>query len=180
MKIENSKTVFWTTPKKVVLVVILAVLSSWLLGCQRSKEKFVPLPAPTASNGDTDAAYLERLYETYNDQYFGNRLTRTPIIDVENEGPDMADSWCDNQDGTGCHISFDLHYTAAPRTAQSVLLHEMCHIKTWSFYADKKVPPGSDYSRLFHGKEWRGCMLSLDAQGAFREINIDYYYENLK
>lgn len=162
---------FWTLPKKVVFTILLAVLAFWLFGCCPS--------VSTTSHGETDTAYLQQLFAIYNDQYFNNHLPKVPKIDTENGGPDMADSWCDDEQGTSCHISFNLHYTAAPRTSQAVLLHEMCHIKVWSKDLAKNKPAMMSESEYFHGHLWRSCMLSLDSEGAFREINIDYYQEEL-
>lgn len=169
-----SNTGFWTLGKKMAVTIILAIFVWWLFGCSR------PQKLAMEGDHDIDAIYLQRLYASYNEQYFGNRLTKTPKIDIENGGPDMADTWCDNEDGTGCHISFYMHYSAAPRVAQSVLLHEMCHVKTWSKSLDKDRPVMVELQTFAHGTPWRSCMLGLDAEGAFREINIDFYTEKVR
>lgn len=172
---------FWTNPKKVALVVILAVIVSILFGCAApiSTDKVFNMPIPTSANGDTDAAYLQHLYETYNEQYFNNHLTRIPKIDVDNHtARNEADTGCDD-DAIECTISFNLHFTAAPRTAQSVLLHEMCHIKVWKSHVTHDRFPPDPASEFYHDRSWRSCMLALDAAGAFRVINIDFYREDI-
>jgi hypothetical protein len=169
---------FWTLPKKIAFTVALGVIAWMLFGCG-SRDKFFPTPLPSTTGGDTDAMYLQHLYATYNEQYFQNRLTLTPVITVDLTGPNEADTGCDGNDGTGCTIRFNLHYTAAPRTAQSVLLHEMCHIKVWKTHVSTDSFPPDPASEFYHDRSWRSCMLSLDAEGAFRVINIDYYREDV-
>jgi len=171
---------FWTTWKKVVFTIALAVAFWLLFGCSgHSRDTIVETAAPTSSNGDTDAVFLRHTYTSYNEQLFGNHLTKTPKIDVDLHNNDMADTTCENDDGTDCTLSFNLRYVAAPRAAQTVLLHEMCHIKLWS----KHLAPSGEHdagSEFYHDRSWRACMLSLDASGAFRQINIDYYHEEMK
>ena len=168
---------FWTTWKKIVFTIALAVLFWALLGCsQPYHETVIEIATPATSNGDTDAAFLQHAYASYNDQLFGNHLTKTPKIDVDLHNSDMANTTCDD-DGTNCTLSFNLKYVAAPRAAQAVLLHEMCHIKVWSKHLSNEHDAGSEF---YHDRSWRTCMLGLDAQGAFRQINIDYYHEEIR
>lgn len=162
---------FWTLPKKIAFTIALAILIWALFGCARSIHV-----DESVGSADTDAAFLQREYASYNDQLFGNHLTKTPKIDTDLHSDSMADTTCVN-DGTNCTLSFNLHYVAAPRIADIVLLHEMCHIKLWS----KHMPPPGESpnsgSEFYHDRSWRACMLSLDLNGAFRNINIDYYHE---
>jgi len=134
---------------------------------------FVSMLEPMA--GDTDQKYLERQYRVYNQQYFDNKLPE-PKIDTRLNNLYEAQTVC-NTDGNNCSISFNLHYVAARRTAQGTLLHEMCHIKTWTKHLNSSLLPPSADSEFYHDKSWRGCMLQLDAQGVFRVINIDFYRE---
>jgi predicted SprT family Zn-dependent metalloprotease len=158
------------TSTKVLLTIAAAVVVWLLLGCA-GKEHFVETPSPATSDGTADAAYLQNLYAIYNEQYFRNRLTKTPTIDMFLTGNNMATSYC-NGAGT-CALHFNEKFTLAPRVADQILLHEMCHIKTWD--ADK-----DDFGQhVGHGKMWRGCMLQLDMQGAFRQIIIDNYSEDM-
>jgi hypothetical protein len=170
---------FWTVPKKVILVIMLAIWASWMFGGSHPLDKSIDLPKPMASNGDIDTAYLQKLYVIYNDQYFDNRLTKTPEINVELNSEDMADTQCDDS-AADCEIRFNLHYTAAPRVAQQALLHEMCHIRNWSKNLPQDRPAFMDQKAYDHNRGWRTCMLALDAAGAFRQINIDYYREEVR
>lgn len=169
---------FWTVWKQIAFTIMLAILAVVLFGCSPPSEKFVDVPLPSASNGETDAAYLQHLYEIYNEQYFQNHLDKAPKINIELTGNNMADTWCDNPDGTGCAIRFNMHYVAAPRVGQTTILHEMCHIKVWpQTFANQPLLPSTVYD---HGRSWRSCMLALDMQGAFRQINIDFYNEEVR
>lgn len=153
------------TRDKILLTILLAVVFFWIFGCGGH----VSVPAP--SNGTVDAAYLQHAYTAYNDEYFQNKLTKTAVIDMdEPNNANMASTMCG--DG-GCIIHFNPKYVVAPRTGDEVLLHEMCHEKTWMQDMD------SLGMQIDHGKHWRSCMLNLDTQGAFRELLIDDYAETM-
>ena len=164
-----------TTREKILITVLLGALCSWLFGCG-NQEHYVSIPSP--ANGITDAAYLERLYPIYNEAYFQNRLTKTPVIDMFEESPDnMADTMCQgvlSTGGTDCMIHFSDKFTLAPRVADFTLLHEMCHIKMWRKDVD------SLGQQIEHGRSWRGCMVQLDTEGAFRQILIDNYVKEIQ
>lgn len=130
------------------------------------QEHFIRIPSTTSASGDVDTLYLNRLYATFNESYFGNKLTKTPKIDM-NETEFMASTLCNNGT-TDCVIHFNPKYILAPRAAALTMLHEQCHVKTW-----ETTEQGD------HGRKWRSCMLQLDAEGAFREIIIDNYRENM-
>src|SRR6267142_1740959 len=81
---------------KVLLTVALAILCSWLFGCEETPptlEHYVAVPQTSTIDGDTDVGYLQRLYATYNDAYFQNKLTKTPKIDMLEEHF-MASTMC--------------------------------------------------------------------------------------
>lgn len=176
-----AQPTFWTTPKKIAITIALTVLVWMLFGCAYPSHAdiLVETAAHATLNGDTDAAFLQHEYASFNDQLFGNHLTKTPKIDIDLHNTDMADTTCTN-DGTDCTLSFNMRYVAAPRIAESILLHEMCHIKVWS----KHLPPSGENpnpgSEFYHDRSWRACMLSLDSSGAFRQINIDFYHEDIR
>ena len=156
---------------KILLTILLAVLCSWLFG--REREHYVPIPSPETANGETDVAYLQQLYAVYNEAYFHNRLTKTPRIDLSETSNNMATTFCKNENDTDCEIEFNEKYVAAPRVADFTMLHEQCHVKTWMKDTD-------DFGiQIDHGKMWRSCMLELDAEGAFRQIFIDNYREDM-
>lgn len=158
----------FTTREKVWIAIILAVIFWTVFGCSCPKhDHWVDLP-PTSTEGVTDQKFLESLYTVDNEGYFQNRLLHTTEI-VTFDDPlikKMAYTQCDDE-VTYCTISFNLAYSLAGRTAAYTMLHEQCHIKTWG-----KEGNG-------HGKVWRSCMLQLDSQGAFRELLIDNYSEDM-
>lgn len=162
------------TRTKIFLAVGLAILAAWLLGCQGpSREHYVSTPSITGD--EVNVAYLEKTYASYNDGYFQNKLTKTPKIDFQEPTKNyMATTMC-HDDGS-CSIHFNLKYTIAPRNASVTLLHEMCHIETWE---TDVVKFAGETEQADHGKVWRACMLRLDAEGAFREIIIDNYAEEM-
>jgi hypothetical protein len=158
-----------STRAKFLLTVVLAVLWWLAFGCSTAptveRERYaVP---PVIFGDDTTLDYLQRLYPVYNEVYFDNKLPKDTVIDLS-EAHDMATTVCDPS-GTGCSIRFNLKYVAAPRTAQTTMLHEMCHIKTRS----AEFAAVGSYNQ--HSKIWRSCMLTLDMQGAIRDILIDNY-----
>ena len=169
-------TKFWTTPKKIVLTIVLAVIASWLFGCnsqpQYSAGSIYVDVAPPA--GDTDEPYLQRLYAGYNDLYFDNKLPKDTQFFNTLGGSNMADTVCDDL-GQNCIMRFNPHYTAAPRTAESTMLHEMCHVKVWTRLLDSNRPAMQDQKEYAHSKPWQSCMLILDTEGALRRNQIDYY-----
>ena len=158
----------------IILTILLAVLTSLLFGCSSPEPVSISEPSPV--NGDTDVTYLKQLYKTYNEEFFNNHLPKDTEITTELGGvDDMANTWCKKDDGTACKIQFNLHYVAAPRSAQATLLHEMCHVRVWSKVLPDARPAIIDQNVYYHGRTWRSCMLAVDAAGAFRQINIDYY-----
>jgi predicted SprT family Zn-dependent metalloprotease len=107
---------------------------------------------------------LHAWYSEYNKEYFSDRLPHNVVIDYSQGGEYMATT-VRMEDGR-FHIAFNEKYTAAERVAHMILLHEMCHVKTWD---------ALDQSHDGHGREWRACMLVLDSEGAFRAQLIDGY-----
>jgi hypothetical protein len=141
------------TSHKIVLTIILAALCVAIFGCA----------SPQTSRGEINLQYLRDTYASYNELYFHNRLKPAEIEIGDSDY--MATTLCGNG-GADCRIRFNPRYTLAPRVASITMLHEMCHVKYWGEDTD-------------HGKLWRSCMLQLDAVGAFREILIDNYSEDL-
>lgn len=155
-----------TRRTKILLTLLLAVLAFNLV-----RERFVRILSATSVGGDVDVQYLTNLYAVYNESYFGNKLTKTPKIDM-NETKFMASTMC-NDGMTDCVIHFNPKYILAPRVSDFTMLHEQCHIKTWE--TDVKTSG----EQADHGRVWRSCMLQLDAEGAFREIIIDHFQEDM-
>jgi hypothetical protein len=154
---------FWTTWKKIALAILLGFLVSWLFGCSRQ-------PSIDSGAGTTDLKYLQRDYAVFNEMFFASRLPSDVQIDASNENPEkQADTHC-RPDGSQCRMSFNLKYTLAQRNADVVMLHEMCHVATWSQITvqDFQTP-----DQAFHGPQWRSCMVGLEIEGAFRFVLID-------
>lgn len=166
----------WTVGEKIIFTILLAVLFSALFGCA-APQTIGDRPAAHALAGDADAAYVRGLYPVYNARYFGGHLPTDTVFNYELGADNIAETRCLNDDGTGCTISFNEHFAAAQRTAETTLLHEMCHIKVWKTHLLKDKPALDDENVFYHNKSWQTCMLVIDMQGAFREINIDYYTE---
>jgi predicted SprT family Zn-dependent metalloprotease len=124
--------------------------------------------ASYANSAKRDRLYDK--YEEYNQQYFGNKLPKDIIID-HNEPEMMASTMYLGGNAGRFLISFNDKYTAAERVADTTLLHEMCHVKTW----DEQPTSGTFDQSSRHGPRWRSCMLQLDMQGAFRYELIDGY-----
>jgi hypothetical protein len=171
-----------TTREKVLLTILLACLCSWLFGCSRepSMESAGSIVIIQANSevvmGDVDEAYLQKIYGAFNDLYFDNKLPKDTKITLSLGNPGrMAETGCVNDNGTNCTIDFNQHHVTAARTAETTMLHEMCHIKVWSKTLDKNRPPMDDQQAYDHSRAWQGCMLDLDTMGAFRRTNIDYY-----
>jgi hypothetical protein len=155
-----------TTREKVLLTILLAVIASWLSGCNSS----------SASTSDElpNVAFFQQIYDTYNNQYFDNKLPKTVDIDLlEPNDKFMASTMCDSI-GVNCKIHFNMKYVSADRVARITMKHEMCHVKTWMKDMD------SLGMQVEHGKIWRSCMLQLDIQGAFRQDIIDGYVEEIR
>lgn len=165
---------------KIVLVILLGAVLVWLFGHeqidpQSSGGGTIVIEFPSQ---DTNEALLKRLYATYNDMYFDNKLPKDTQFSNDLGGTNnMADTGCDNL-GQNCTMRFNPHYTAAWRTAEGTMLHEMCHVKTWTRLLDENRPPMMDPQEYAHSDPWQACMLGLDAMGALRRINIDYYKGN--
>lgn len=114
-------------------------------------------------------------YRVDNEGYFHNHLTRVPVINTYEDDPAIMASTMCNEIGV-CTIRFNLKYITSQRVAELIMLHEMCHVKTWN---QENLMFGGKMTQVFHGRMWRSCMLSLDAEGAFREIIIDNYSEGM-
>jgi hypothetical protein len=168
--------VIFKTPlgMKIVLTILLGVIAFLLFGHAPQQEPSMPevyVDTPVTTMGETDAAYLHQLYDTYNAVYFHDRLPKNIKIDLSEHTKRMASSFCHDDAGTNCEISYNERYTLAPRVADFTMLHEMCHIKVWSTDRDFFGV------QIDHGRLWRSCMLQIDMQGGFRQIIIDNYFE---
>lgn len=165
---------FWTTPKKIILTILLAVLWFQIFSC--SARQADPLPSTMPSDSDATVPMAFSIYTEYNQQYFQDRLPHDIEIKTTDTPHTMAETGC-NDEGQDCSIAINLKYVAAPRELRSALVHEMCHIKEWKKTLLSDKPENMDKDEWDHGRAWRACMLEADLHGVFREINIDYYHE---
>jgi len=169
----EMKPPFWTTPKKIALTVVLAILFWFLSGLFIPKEVSYARPDLLNGSGHTDLAYIKKSFAQYDETHFQGRLKeRVVSIDLNEIYPDfMGSTHCD-EEGKNCEMHFNLELVLAPRSADLVLLHEMCHVKTWNHDI---YPEGG---MIEHGPSWRACMLQVDQAGEFRRILIDGYNGN--
>lgn len=150
-----------TLREKILITILLAVLFVWLGGCSRQGVE------SATTDGTTSARYLQNLYKEYNEDYFHDSLPKDTTIDMNGSNPrNIADTMCDDA-GKNCVMHFNKLYTRAPRVAALFLLHEQCHIKAWLGDRDTLG------QQIDHGRDWRACMLEVDAAGANRDILID-------
>lgn len=140
------------TSSKVLIVILLAGLYFAL-----SQH----LSAPTRANLPKD---LDKQYQIYNSEFFNDKLPRDTVVDWGEYNSDRMGSTTILPDGR-FHIAFNERYCLADRTVHLVMLHEDCHIQTFS---EITRDPKSE-----HGPRWRTCMLNLYQQGAFKRDLID-------
>lgn len=143
------------TRTKILIAVAAALVYFY---CQ---QRFMA-PCSTRSDLPKD---LDKYYSQYNSEFFNDTLPRDVVIDWGEYNTDRLASTSKLSDGR-FHIAFNEQYTSAGRVARLVLLHEQCHIATWS-----EQP-------LEHGPRWRTCMLNLYQQGAFKADLIDGHEGN--
>lgn len=108
---------------------------------------------------------LQAWYNEYNEQYFGNTLPKDTVVKYKKLKDLMATT--SSHDGVHFEVDEDPAYNLAARTAHATLLHEMCHIETWSEPEE-------------HGHRWISCMHRLMKIGAFDNVLIDGYSSELK
>lgn len=107
---------------------------------------------------------LDRRYASNNSEFFDDKLPKDTVIDWAEHGSDNMATTSVLPDGR-FHIAFNEKYCLADRTAHMVLLHEQCHVRTFSEITSDP--------RTEHGPRWRTCMLNLYQQGAFKNELID-------
>ena len=100
--------------------------------------------------------------EGYNSGYFDDKLPKHIVIDWSEYNDDNMATTTVLPDGR-FHIALNEKYCLATRVAHITLLHEDCHILTFS-----EVNEGKE-----HGPRWRTCMINLSRQRAFENELID-------
>lgn len=163
-----------TTLQKVLFTIILAMAVALLCGNgPHWREHLVEIEAPNNPSYTPNLDWYQRMFTVYNREYFHGRLNMPTIHVQEIPGLQNEATTICTDNGTNCVMEFAPVFNAAPRDAAQHLLHEMCHERTWPDDQSGLVLHTDDLTR--HGKHWRGCMIDLDNQGAWRNIIIDFY-----
>jgi hypothetical protein len=144
------------TRYKILITIVLAILAVWLQGLMDKVPEHETEAIANLTNDGPTVPDLLGFYETYNEEFFQNKLPRNTVVDwSETDSHLMARV---RETNGVFHIGLNLKFSSANRIARLMILHEMCHIK----YFDDS-----------HGPLWRGCMLTLEMEGANRAILID-------
>jgi len=158
---EGDRTM--KTRWKILIAIGAALLCSWLV--QEVRPYAIPTPTAAMNTKELRAKYTE-----FNARYFDNALP--PVKNIELDYGEYNPRYMAQTHllpGKTFHIGMNESYALAERNADLILLHEMCHIKSWDLDVDAEgtITP--------HGQVWRSCMLELDRRGAFRVELIDGY-----
>jgi hypothetical protein len=120
--------------------------------------------ANAARKSAVNTEFLEGIYSTYNDEYFGGRLPKdTAIIYAPDpdEPEDVGSTECSldivTMKPSACSIHIAPYANVAQTVAIESMIHEMCHIQTYG--VAEHDGKGS------HGKEWTACMLGVAMSG---------------
>lgn len=164
------------TSKKIYLTILLAITVVFLFGFSGPhwKEQIVVIDPPHNPEFVPDLDWYQRAFSAYNKAYFHGRLNTPNFVVAELSDTMLEASTECKENGTNCTVAFAPRYNQAPREAAQHVLHEMCHIKTWTDDQGAIILSADDLTR--HGKHWRGCMIDLDNSGAFRQLIIDFYH----
>lgn len=147
---------------RLVVLVVAACLSGMIIDHHLMADP----PSEEIAASGSDNLYI--WYAGYNDQYFGDKLPRDPIISHEKSAPDEVAHTEYNASQKRFHIVFNTMYPIGERMEHLALQHEMCHIET-------PEPTEQVAKDGGHGPEWRTCMLKMEAMGAWRDLLIDGY-----
>lgn len=145
------------TRTKIVLTIAAAVVY-WMI-----VQTFLDSTRHVSAFGMT-VEQLQNQYAVDNDRFFDDKLPKKVVIDYGETNPQYMATTAFRENEF--HISLNPTFARAERVDKYLLLHEACHMDTWS-------------EGVEHGPDWRVCMLKIDAQGGFREIFIDEYQEKM-
>lgn len=126
------------------------------------------LHAVAAANAPKPAAvtaqFLDGIYKSYNDTYFGGRLPKDTAVlyaPDPDDGTNIGATECsvDPQSSKPmtCTIYIAPYANVAQPVAIETMIHEMCHIQTYVV--------GATDGEGAHGREWKACMLSVAVSG---------------
>ena len=127
---------------------------------------FHAIAAANAPKSNVNAQFLDGVYKSYNDTYFGGKLPKDTAVlyspdpdDPTNIGATQCSLDIQTEKPTHCTIYIAPYANVAQPVAIETLIHESCHIATWG--AAMHDGEGS------HGKEWKACMMGVALSGGF-------------
>ena len=144
------------TRTKVLIVILLA-------GLYFALTQHFGVPSLSQTDLPKD---LDKWYAGYNSEYFDDKLPKDTVVDWSEYDVRNMGSTTVLPNGR-FHIALNKRYCLADRTMRLVLLHEQCHIQTFTEITDDP--------KTGHGPRWRTCMLNLYQIGGFKRELIDGY-----
>ena len=110
---------------------------------------------------------LQQDYADYNQAFFDNTLPKNVVVtwsDIpkSKDGRFVMGNTHEEIIGGTFSIQIDTKSNIAWATADTTLLHEMCHVKTY----DRTVELDQD----MHGPLFKACIVNLELQGAFTDL----------
>ena len=93
-------------------------------------------------------------FQEYNEEYFYGMLPANTIVRY---GDAQGNEAITQKLFGRFYITLEPKYNLAPKQAHENILHESCHVLSWSELDD-------------HGPRWRDCMDRLYQKGAFRDL----------
>ncbi len=130
---------------KIALLVIGAAVLYWYF--VDSRIQFQP------SGDNMSIAEMHDFYDAANEAYFENKLPKDVLIDYTDHN-DKSMAYTEILLDGRFHIAFNRKYSNPPQVGDLTILHEQCHVKTFT-------------EDLEHGHYWYACMDDLNRQGAF-------------
>jgi hypothetical protein len=149
------------TRTKILITILLAVLYFALVQ-HFNDNRLVQTELPSARSKADLPSHLDWWNEGFNSEYFGDKLPKDIVIDWNERDDHNMATTTTLPDGR-FHIALNEKYCLATRIAHVTLLHEDCHVLTFSEVEDGKE----------HGPRWKTCMVNLSQQHAFENELID-------
>jgi len=114
-----------------------------------------------------DSARLQATYAEYNESFFNNSLPKNTTVqwaDIPMTADDhfLMGVTHENFENATFKIDIDTKSNITWVTADTTLLHEMCHVKTTKF--------AREHDQDLHGPAFKACIVDLEMQGAFTDL----------